>query len=88
MDTSGAPIGGGVQPIIVTVAEVASLLRCSKAHVHNLIAGRVRGLTPLPAVALGRRRVIRRQALELWLEESEIGVAMIRSSPNIDAADP
>lgn len=44
---------------VMTVREVASVLRCSKAHVHNLIAGRVRGMNPLPAIHLGRRSLVR-----------------------------
>jgi excisionase family DNA binding protein len=71
----------------MTVLEVAQALRCSKAHVHNLIGGRVRGLDPLPSIHLGRRSLVRRESLERWLESAEVGVAMIRSSPDIDAAD-
>lgn len=70
---------------VLTVSEVAETLRCSKAHVHNLIAGRVRGMNPLPAIHLGRRSLVRRESLIDWLERNESPVAMIRSSPNIDA---
>lgn len=72
---------------VLTVSEVALDLRCSKAHVHNLIAGRVRGLVPLPAIHLGRGSLVRRQSLNAWLEQTEAGPAMIRSSPDVDAAD-
>lgn len=48
---------------ILTVAEVAAALRCSKAHVHNIINGKVEGVSPLPALALGRRRLVRRAIL-------------------------
>ncbi len=47
---------------ILTVCEVASELRCSKAHVHNLITGKVPGVPILPALHLGRRRLVRRPA--------------------------
>jgi excisionase family DNA binding protein len=50
----------------LTVQEAAAELRCSKAHVHNLINGRVRGVPPLPAVRLGRRKVVRRATLVAW----------------------
>ena len=43
---------------ILTVAEVAADLRCSKAHVYKVIHGMVQGVAPLPAIALGRRRLI------------------------------
>jgi len=38
---------------VLTVAEVAQRLRCSKAHVCNAINGKVKGVTPLPAIAMG-----------------------------------
>lgn len=72
---------------VLTVSEVADWLRCSKAHVNNLIAGRVCGLHPLPAIRLGRRLVVRTESLVDWLERNESPVAMIRSSPDIDAVD-
>ena len=60
----------------MTVLEVAQSLRCSKAHVHNLIGGRVRGLNPLPAIHLGRRSLVRRESLQRWLESNESGVGL------------
>ena len=56
---------------ILTVTEVAVELRCSKAHVYNAIAGKVRGVTPLPAISMGRRRLVRRAALEKWKSANE-----------------
>jgi excisionase family DNA binding protein len=58
---------------ILTTSEVARELRCSKAHVHNLINGRVRGARPLPALWLGRRRLVRRASLDQWLLTIEHG---------------
>jgi len=72
---------------ILTVSDVARDLRCSKAHVHNLIRGKVRGLRPLPALRLGRRSLIRFDTLQEWIELNESEAGMIRSSPDIDAAD-
>jgi|HubBroStandDraft_4_1064222.scaffolds.fasta_scaffold157309_3 hypothetical protein len=37
------------------------LLRCSKAHVCNAVAGRVPGCPPIPAVPPGRRKLVRRE---------------------------
>jgi excisionase family DNA binding protein len=56
---------------VLTVPEAARLLRCSKAHVHHLIAGKVPGVTPLPSLWLGRRRLIMRASFEEWLKRSE-----------------
>ncbi len=55
----------------MTVSEVARELRCSKAHVHNLINGKVRGAKPLPSVRIGRRRIVRRLTLDEWIKASE-----------------
>ena len=58
---------------VLTVNEVASMLRCSKAHVHNLISGKVRGALVLPSIQLGRRRLVRHATLTSWIESSEHG---------------
>ena len=55
---------------VLTVSEVAADLRCSKAHVYNIINGKVTGVSPLPTIALGRRRLIRRSTLEAWKREN------------------
>jgi excisionase family DNA binding protein len=62
---------------LLTIATVAELLRCSKAHISNLIAGRVRGCSPLPALRLGRRTLVRYSSLVRWIEEND----RIASSP-------
>lgn len=56
---------------LLTMAEVATLLHCSKAHVGNLVAGRVRSCAPIPAVRLGRRKLVRRETLNEWLRTNE-----------------
>jgi excisionase family DNA binding protein len=55
----------------LTLGDVADLLHCSKAHICKAVAGRVSGCPPIPAVSLGRRRLIRRQSLIDWLEANE-----------------
>lgn len=77
-------------PEVLTVAEVAVRLRCSKAHVCNAINGKVRGVTPLPAISMGRRKLVRRATLESWLLENDPGGArdaMIVPSQAIDAVN-
>jgi hypothetical protein len=56
---------------VLTLAEVAALLRCSKAHLCNVLNGKVSGLPQLPHISLGRRTLIRKVALERWLEGLE-----------------
>ena len=56
---------------VFTITEAAVLLKCSKAHVGNLLAGKVPGVQPLPYVPIGRRKLIRRSALNTWMEKIE-----------------
>jgi excisionase family DNA binding protein len=68
---------------ILTTAEIAAELRCSKAHVYKAINGKVSGVTRLPAIHMGRRKLVRRSSLELWKRENEIGI--LGKSSEIDA---
>jgi hypothetical protein len=52
---------------ILTLREMATVLRCSKAHAAKLLNGEIRGLPPLTHVAMGRRKVVRREWLESWM---------------------
>ena len=72
-----------LKPDILTVSEVAADLRCSKAHVYKVIIGLVAGVSQLPAISLGRRRLVRRSTLEEWKRSNERSVtdAMIGASP-------
>jgi excisionase family DNA binding protein len=56
---------------VMTVEEIAIELRCSKGHVYHLINGTVRGVTPLPCLQLGRRKLVRRSRLEAWKDEND-----------------
>jgi excisionase family DNA binding protein len=58
---------------LLTLAEVARLLHCSKAHVCKAVAGRVSGCPPIPAVSLGRRKLVRRESLAAWIERNDQG---------------
>jgi hypothetical protein len=84
-DTSNAEKhAGSLQDFdLLTLPEVAALLHCSKAHVSNVIAGRVPGCSPIPALCLGRRKLVRRETLNAWVERNEQAakLAMIRPSP-------
>ena len=54
---------------LLTLADAAELLHCSKAHVCKAVSGRIQGCPPIPAVSLGRRKLIRRETLRLWIEK-------------------
>ena len=68
---TNTPLADESRSRVLTVPEVACELRCSKAHVHNLINGKVRGARPLPSVRLGRRRIVRRVSLDEWIKANE-----------------
>ena len=56
---------------ILTVRDVALELRCSVAHVYNVINGKVKNVSRLPAIAIGRRKLIQRDTLEDWKKSNE-----------------
>jgi excisionase family DNA binding protein len=69
---------------ILRIEEVAKDLRCSRAHVYNAINGKVRGVTRLPVICIGRRRLVRRTALEAWKQINERN-AILSASPEVDS---
>jgi hypothetical protein len=56
---------------VLTINEVARRLRCSKAHVCNLMNGRVRGVPRLPHATLGRRKLTTDEWLATWMEATK-----------------
>lgn len=56
---------------ILTVKEVANILPCSKTHVLNSLEGKVRGLPKLTHLSLGRRKAVRRDWLDAWMEANK-----------------
>lgn len=67
---------------LLTLGDVAEVLHCSKAHISNVIAGRVRGCSPIPTVRLGRRKLVRRASLALWIDCNEIPAANDNLKPS------
>src|ERR1051326_8805460 len=57
---------------IFTVKEVAEILRCSKTHVANVLSGKVPGIPPLTHLNMGRRKLIRKEWLDHWLEANKV----------------
>ena len=54
-------------PPVLTLDETATFLRCSKATASKLARGKIRGVTPLPVVRLGRRVLVQKTSLLDWL---------------------
>jgi excisionase family DNA binding protein len=57
---------------VLTIKEVAQILRCSKARVQNVLSGKVKDVPPLPFIPLGRRKLIRRESLLRWMERKDL----------------
>jgi excisionase family DNA binding protein len=74
---------------ILTVPEVAADLRVSRAHVYKVIYGRVSGVSALPAIAIGRRRLVRRSSLERWKRGNEQSLSgdTMAGAHTVDAVD-
>jgi hypothetical protein len=72
---------------ILTAKEIAGELRCSKAQVHRLMNGKVPGVTPLPTLPLGRKKVVIRDSFEAWKRANEKNRALVTSDSKIDAVD-
>lgn len=56
---------------ILTIKDVAQILRCSKTHAQNVIEGKVNGLPRLTHLSLGRRKVVRKEWLDQWMEANK-----------------
>ncbi len=56
---------------ILTINDVASILRCSKTHVSHVLAGKIAGIPRLTHIAMGRRKLIRREWLDEWMENNK-----------------
>jgi hypothetical protein len=71
---------------VLTVRDVALELRCSVTHVYNLINGKVKNISKLPTIPIGRRKVIQRDALEDWKKVNEPDeVDVLIAASKIDA---
>jgi hypothetical protein len=70
---------------VLTAKEIAAELRCSKTQVYRLMNGDVDGVTPLPYLALGRKKVVPRSVLEKWKRQNICG--MMRLNSETDTVD-
>ena len=75
----------GIADSILTAIEVAAELRCSKAQVYRLMNGEIDGLTPLPTLPLGRKKVVMRASLEAWKIANERNRAIVPNDSEVDA---
>lgn len=59
------------QDEILDVKGTAKRLHCSPSHVSNILSGKVPGVTPIPHVRAGRKRLIRLTTLTEWFKSQE-----------------
>jgi len=65
---------------VMTLTQAASYLQVSKAHLSNVINGKVPGVPPVRSFRLGRRILIKRECIEEWLEGAGRGrLVVVRS---------
>ncbi len=55
---------------VMTLKQTAAYLQISKAHLSNVIQGKVHGVLPIRSFRLGRRVLIKREWIDEWLENS------------------
>lgn len=60
------------QTPVMTLQQAADYLQVSKAHLSNVINGKVPGVRPPRVFRAGRRILIRREWLDRWMEQSHL----------------
>jgi excisionase family DNA binding protein len=55
----------------MNLRQAAAYLQVSKAHLSNVIQGKVLGVPPVRSFRLGRRILIKREWIDDWLETAE-----------------
>jgi len=61
------------QTPVMTLKQAAAYLQISKAHLSNVINGKVPGVQPVRFFRMGRRILIKREWVEQWLETANLG---------------
>jgi excisionase family DNA binding protein len=70
-----AQLPSPARPPVMTLTQAAEYLQVSKAHLSNVINGKVPGVPPVRSVRAGRRVLIKREWIEEWLERADRKVA-------------
>jgi len=63
----------GERSRVLTLAQTAMYLQVSKAHLSNLMTGKVPGVPVLRHVRAGRRILIKQEWADQWLEAAAEG---------------
>ena len=60
------------QTSVMTLKQAAAYLQISKAHMSNVINGKVPDVQPLRCFRVGRRILIKREWVEAWMESADL----------------
>ena len=60
------------QTPVMTLKQAAAYLQISKAHLSNVINGKVPGVRPVRSFRVGRRILIKREWVNEWLETADL----------------
>ena len=58
-------------PTVMSLKQAATYLQVSKAHLSNVINGKVPHVAPVRSFRLGRRVLIKREWIDEWLEATD-----------------
>jgi excisionase family DNA binding protein len=57
---------------VMTLTQAAAYLRVSKAHLSNVINGKVPGVPPVRSFRMGRRILFKREWVDEWMESADL----------------
>ena len=57
---------------VMTLTQAAAYLRVSKAHLSNVINGKVPGVPPVRSFRMGSRILIKREWVDEWMESAHL----------------
>jgi excisionase family DNA binding protein len=60
------------QTPVMTLKQAAAYLQISKAHLSNVINGKVPGINPPRTFRVGRRILIKREWVDEWMESADL----------------
>ena len=60
---------------VMNLRQAAAYLQVSRAHLSNVINGKVLGVFPIRSFRVGRRVLIKREWIDEWLETADQRVA-------------
>jgi len=66
----GTPMDSNPHQPVMSLRQAAAYLQVSKAHLSNVINGKVFGVPPVRSFRVGRRVLFKREWIDEWLEST------------------